>query len=125
MNKFFKNDINIGTKLYSKVDAKIQTAKSKERYFAGRLNDADRTAGSLTRSGESKQAKCDEYHEKCQRLSEKKERALIAAECLERKAWQLEACVASLRVETRETKNRELNAKRELRDIMNEVNTYP
>ena len=108
-----------------KADAKIQAAKSKERYFKSKLNDAGRTANSLARSGESKQAKCDEYHEKCRRLNETKERVLMAAECLERKACQLENHVVSLRAELRETKKRELKVKRELRDLMDEVNTYP
>ena len=111
--------------IHLQVDAKLRTAKSQERYFAGRLNDAGRTAWSLARSGESKQAKCDEYHERCRRLEEKKDRVLIAAECLERKAGQLESRLRPLRAELQETKRDELKVKRELRDMLDEMNTYP
>jgi hypothetical protein len=110
---------------HSKVDTKIRAAKSNERYFEGKLNDAGRTACSLAKSGETKQARCDDHHEKCRRLSEKKDRVLITAECMERKAGQLESRLGLLRAETKETQKRALNAKRELRDMMDEFNTYP
>ena len=108
-----------------KADAKIRAAKSNERYFEGKLNDAGRTANSLARSGEFKEAKCDEYQEKCRRLNDKKKQVLITTECLERKATQMEDRVRSLRAETKETKRFQLEVKRELRDMMDELNTYP
>ena len=100
-------------------------AKSNETYFEDKLNDAGRTATSLARSGEFKQAKCDEYQEKCRRLNDKKKRVLITAECLERQAAQMEDRVRSLHAETKETKRCELKMKHELRDIVDELNTYP
>ena len=111
--------------IHSQVDSKLRTANSNERYFQGRLNDAGRTAFSLAKSGESKQAKCDEYRERCRHLEEKKDRVLIAAECLERKSGQLEGRLAPLRAEVRETKRLELIAKRDLRNMLDEINTYP
>ena len=109
----------------SQVDARLRAAKSNERSLESKLNDAGRTACNLAKSGDFKQAKCDEYHEKCRRLGEKKERVLIIAECEERKAEQLEKRLVSLRAETKETKNLEIQAKRELRDMLDEINTYP
>lgn len=109
----------------AKVEAKIATAKSREKHFKNILHDAGRAAGSLAKSEELKQAKIDECKERCRRLNERKERVLITAECLERKANQLEKDVDSLRTETRLTRKRGQEVKREHRNLLDEMNTYP
>ncbi|XP_028395228.1 tropomyosin alpha-3 chain-like [Dendronephthya gigantea] len=106
----------------SKVDARIRAGKLNVKYFERRLNDAGQTAFSLARSSETKQVKCDEYQERYRRLSEKKERVLITAECLERKAAQLEKKAVVLREEKREEMKRVQGVKYELGCILNELN---
>lgn len=119
------NKLMLAERETAKVDERIRTAKNNEAYFTSKLGDAGSSVHKLTMSGESKQAKCDEYQERIRWLTDRKEKMVMAAESMERKVMQLEKKLIPLRQETRQMTRRGNEIKGELRDLLDEMNTYP